>query len=92
MGYAHIVTRDIVVIESYCLKNKSLSYIAAKLKRSKRTINYELKRCKPYNVLLAQADYDAKREDGDYILSKLKLGWSPESIVAHIQKEPNSAG
>lgn len=84
-------------------KNKSLSYIAAKLKWSKRTINYELKRCKSYNALLAQVDYDAKREsygcrqsvnqeDGDYILSKLKLGCSLESIGAPIEKEPNSAG
>lgn len=97
MSYAHIVPRERVVIESYCLEQKSLSYIATKLKRSKSTINYELKRCQPYNALLAQADYDIKREncgcrrsvdqeDVDYILSKLKLGWSPESIVGRYWK------
>ena len=97
MSYTHIVTRERVLIESYCLLNKSLSYIAAQLKRSKSTINYELQRCQPYNALLAQADYDAKREncgcrrsvdqqDVDYILSKLKLGWSPESIVGRYWK------
>ncbi|MBT2584039.1 IS30 family transposase [Planococcus sp. ISL-109] len=67
------------------------------MKRSKSTINYELKRCQPYNALLAQADYDIKREncscrrsvnseDVDYILAKLKLGWSPESIVGRYWK------
>ncbi|WP_298824719.1 IS30 family transposase [uncultured Planococcus sp.] len=102
MSYAHIVTRERVLIESYCLEKKSLSFIATQLKRSKSTINYELKRCKPYNALLAQFDYDAKREncgcrrsvnqeDIDYILSKLKLVWSPESIVGRYwetQKKP----
>ncbi|MGD6968390.1 IS30 family transposase [Rossellomorea vietnamensis] len=97
MSYTHIVPQERVLIESYCLEKKSLSYIAAQLKRSKSTIHYELKRCKPYNALQAQLDYDAKREncgsrrtvdqkDVDYILSKLKLGWSPESIVGRYRK------
>lgn len=63
MSHAQIATRERVVIESYCLEDKSLSYIAKKLKRSKSTISYELKRCKPYNALLAQLDYDTKREN-----------------------------
>ncbi|MFD1032875.1 IS30 family transposase [Metaplanococcus flavidus] len=97
MSYAQIISRERVLIESYCLEEKSLSYMAKQLKRSKSTINYELKRCKPYNALLAQADYEAKREncgsrrsvnqeDVDYILSKLKMGWSPESIVGRYWK------
>ncbi|TYS12698.1 helix-turn-helix domain-containing protein, partial [Rossellomorea vietnamensis] len=61
MSYTHIVPQERVLIESYCLEKKSLSYIASQLKRSKSTINYELKRCKPYNALQAQLDYDAKR-------------------------------
>lgn len=63
MSYTHILTRERVLIESYCLEKKSLSYIAARLKRSKSSINSELKCCKLYNVLLAQADYDAKRKN-----------------------------
>lgn len=97
MSYAQIISRERVLIESYCLEEKSLSYMAKQLKRSKSTISYELKRCQPYNALLAQADYDAKREncgarrsvnqeDIDYILSKLKLGWSPEGIVGRYWK------
>ncbi|TYS15030.1 helix-turn-helix domain-containing protein, partial [Rossellomorea vietnamensis] len=54
MSYTHIVPQERVLIESYCLEKKSLSYIAAQLKRSKSTIHYELKRCKPYNALQAQ--------------------------------------
>ncbi|MBT2581190.1 IS30 family transposase [Planococcus sp. ISL-109] len=97
MSYAHIISRERVLIESYCLEEQSLSYMAKQLKRSKSTIHYELKRCKPYNALLAQADYDTKREncgsrrsvnseDVDYTLAKLKLGWSPESIVRRYWK------
>ena len=97
MSYAHTVPRERVVIESYCLEKKSLSFIAGQMKRSKGTIHYELKRCQPYNALLAQLDYEAKRENGgcrrsvdpedvDYILSKLKLGWSPESIIGRYWK------
>ncbi|WKA52661.1 helix-turn-helix domain-containing protein [Planococcus liqunii] len=73
------------------MEQKSLSYIASKLKRSKSTIYYELKHCQPYNTFTAQLDYVSKRdncgcrrpinqEDVDYILSKLKLGWSLEIL------------
>ncbi|AIY06648.1 integrase [Planococcus sp. PAMC 21323] len=92
MSNAHMISWERVLIERYCLEEKSLSYMAKQLKRSKSTIHYELKRCKPYNALLAQADYEAEREncgarrsvnqeDVDYILSKLKLGLSPECLV-----------
>ncbi|KAA0954732.1 helix-turn-helix domain-containing protein [Planococcus sp. ANT_H30] len=49
-------------IECYCLKEKSLSYIAKQLERSKSTIHYEVKRCKLCDALLAQADYEARPE------------------------------
>ncbi|HLG27404.1 MAG TPA: helix-turn-helix domain-containing protein [Paenisporosarcina sp.] len=92
MSYKHIVAQERVFIEAYTLSGKSLSYIARQLKRSKSTINYELARVSPYTAFQAQIDYETKRENCgckrslyleaiDHILTHLKLGWSPESIV-----------
>ncbi|MGE6415956.1 helix-turn-helix domain-containing protein [Planococcus kocurii] len=85
MSDAHMILRERVRIECYCLKEKSLSYIAKQLERSKSTIHYEVKRCKLCDALLAQADYEARPELDDYILSKLKLDWSPECLVTVLE-------
>lgn len=97
MSYHHIVTQERIFIEAYILDGKSLSYIARQLNRSKSTINYELARIVPYSAIAAQFDYENKRENCgckrslyfdeiDYILTHLKLGWSPESIVNRYRK------
>jgi IS30 family transposase len=97
MSYRHIVTQERVLIEAYKLNGKSLSYIARQLNRSKSTINYELARVAPYTALEAQIDYETKRENCgckrslnleaiDHILTHLKMGWSPESIVNRYRK------
>ena len=97
MSYHHIVTQERIFIEAYILDGKSLSYIARQLNRSKSTINYELARVVPYTAITAQFDYETKRENCgckrslyfdeiEYILTHLKLGWSPESIVNRYRK------
>jgi IS30 family transposase len=97
MSYSHIVTQERVLIEVYTLNGLSISYIAKQLKRSKSTIHYELSRVSPYTALEAQIDYETKRENSgckrslyleaiDHILTHLKLGWSPESIVNRYRK------
>jgi IS30 family transposase len=97
LSYKHIVAQERVFIEAYILNGKSLSYIAKQLNRSKSTINYELERVSPYTAIQAQIDYETKRENCgckrslylesiDHILTHLKLGWSPESIVKRFQK------
>lgn len=98
MSYTHILPQERVLIEEYKLAEKSLSYIARQLKRSKSTIKYELDRVCPYNALQAQMDYESKREncgckctvyldDINHILVHLKKGWSPEMIVGRYEKE-----
>jgi len=94
--YKHIVAQQ-RVIKAYTLNGKSLSYIARQLNRSKSTINYELARVSPYTAIQAQIDYPTKRENCgckrslyleaiDHILTHLKLGWSPESVVERFEK------
>jgi IS30 family transposase len=99
MSYNHIVTqeRERVFIEAYILNGKSLCYIARQLNRSKSTINYELARVSPYTAIEAQIDYETKRENCgckrsiyleaiNHVLTHLKMGWSPESIVNRYRK------
>lgn len=45
MSYTHILPQERVLIEEYKLAEKSLSYIARQLKRSKSTIKYEIGSC-----------------------------------------------
>ncbi|WP_456299479.1 IS30 family transposase [Planococcus lenghuensis] len=98
MSYAHIVTRERVLIEEYILADKSLSYIARQMKRSKSTIKYELDRCAPYTAAEAQRDYETKRKNCGlkptadmeiirHVTERQEKGWSPEGIVERYRKE-----
>jgi len=102
--YKRLTLKERVVIETLLHENKSKTYIANKLKRSRSTISRELKKWgKNYSAILAnwnaKDDYSNKRnKDKINTYNRLKIfvykgllkGWSPEQISGRIKlKYPN---
>jgi IS30 family transposase len=97
MSYTHLTIEERIVIYQLKKENKSMSYIAEAIGRSKSTICRELKRnnCgKKYKYLphIAQRKYigrkicckkmtDINPMLVKYIEEKIKLTWSPEQIA-----------
>jgi IS30 family transposase len=92
---------DRKVVETLLQENYSVKEIANKLGKNRSTIYRELLRCPKdaYQADLADLVYQANRtkckqigkiftyEIADFIITKVKLGWSPEQIVGWLKKE-----
>ena len=102
--YERLSLKERVVIETLLQENKTKSYIAKKLKRSRSTITREVKKWgENYSAILAnwnaKDDYLNKRnKDKINSYNRLKIfvyrgllsGWSPEQISGRIKlKYPN---
>ncbi|MEK9208065.1 MAG: IS30 family transposase [Patescibacteria group bacterium] len=104
--YQHLLLEERVELYSQLKLGVSLRVIAKTLGRNHTSLSRELKRhtkyCRPYKPVLAnsRADRWAARqryqaplknpETLNYVLSKLRLGWSPETIAGRMKLDkPN---
>jgi len=100
--YSHLAEADRIRIEVWLQEGRNQAYIAKKLGRNRSTISREIKNRgapKCYIGRFAQVDYEERRElcrpkkkveetsIGPYVIKKIRVGWSPETISGRIRLE-----
>lgn len=102
-NYRQLNKHDRVRIEVYLKMGKSQYEIAKSLKVHRSTISREIKKrggiLRGYTADLAQEDYQREKQKGgvkrkieitvigNFVIRKIKQGWSPEQIAGRLKKE-----